>query len=83
MRDPNMMTTTECADEIIRMIRRDSSKEDIVEKVRRSRTKLGAILERLESWQFAPEELGHLREQVEAIAFEIDNAVVLLHGISE
>ena len=83
MRDPNMMTTKECADEIIRMVRRDSTKEDIAEKVRQSRTKLGAILERLECFQYRPDELDHLREQVEAIAFEIDNAVVLMHGLSE
>ncbi len=83
MRDPNMMTTKECADEIIRMVRRDSTKEDIAEKVRQSRTKLGAILERLEYFQFRPDELDHLREQVEAIAFEIDNAVVLMHGLAE
>jgi|1185.fasta_scaffold1887412_1 hypothetical protein len=83
MRDPKMMTTKECADEIIRMVRRDSTKEEIIERVRRSRSKLGAVLDRLECFQFRPDELEHLREQVEAIAFEVDNAVVLMHGLSE
>ncbi len=83
MRDPNMMTTKECADEIIRMVNRDPSKEIFVEKIRQSRVKLGAILERLESFQFRPEELEQLRDQVEAIAFEVDNAVVLMRCLSE
>ena len=83
MRDPNMMTTKECADEIIRMVSRDPSKEIFIEKVRQSRVKLGAILERLESFQFRPDELEQLRDQVEAIAFEVDNAVVLMRCLSE
>jgi hypothetical protein len=83
MRDPNMMTTKECADEIIRMVNRDPSKEVFVEKIRQSRVKLGAILERLESFQFRPDELEQLRDQVEAIAFEVDNAVVLMRCLSE
>jgi hypothetical protein len=83
MCDPNMMTTKECADQIIRMVNREPSKEVFVQKIRQSRVKLGAILERLESFQFRPDELEQLRDQVEAIAFEVDNAVILMRCLSE
>jgi hypothetical protein len=67
--------------EITYMLENTPKKHVLVQRIRLSRLKLGAVLERLEAFEPGPEALERLNESSESMALEIDNLIETVREI--